>query len=525
MRCRPGGRSGGCWRSVGKTDPDMTRSSTLDAPLIVGAGVAGLTVALGLPRAYVVSVTDMGSTWWAQGGIAAALSSDDSPELHAADTLSVSGGLAAARAVEILTGGGREAIDRLISMGAEFDRDEEGELDLGIEGGHKTRRVVHADGDATGAEVMRALTQAVSANDNITLIQKRVIDLVVSHDRVTGVVVEEGKGRSILLAPAVVLATGGAGRLFARTTNPPSVTGDGIAMAGRVGARLADLEFVQFHPTALHAGKDPMPLLTEALRGEGATLVDAHGRRFMDRVHPLAELAPRDVVARAIFWQYDKGQSVYLDARGIVNFHERFPTVTAHAMSVGLDPTTDLLPVSPAAHYYMGGIDADSNGRTSVPGLWAVGECSSTGVHGANRLASNSLLEGLVFGARVAARVATGMVEPTGRGMAPKEALDLPMVAGPALQDLRQIMWDRVGLVRTGDGLWEARKNLLEIDPVLRRTIGGRVAADLAIHIVLAALRRTESRGGHYRADYPEEDRMQSHRTLIDLTPVAKVPV
>jgi L-aspartate oxidase len=503
----------------------MARHTDLDVPLVVGAGVAGLTVALGLPKACVVSVPEMGSTWWAQGGIAAALSSEDSPQRHAADTVSVSGGLAAIRAVEILTGGGREAIDRLISMGAEFDRDEDGRLDLGIEGGHQTRRVVHADGDATGAEVMRALTEAVSADDRITQMEKRVIDLVMSGDRVSGVVVAEGKGRSVLQAPAVILATGGAGRLFARTTNPPAVTGDGIAMAGRVGARLADLEFVQFHPTALHAGKDPMPLLTEALRGEGATIVDAHGRRFMDRYHPLAELAPRDIVARAIFWQYDKGQSVYLDARGILNFHDRFPTVTAHAMSVGLDPATDLLPISPAAHYFMGGIDADSNGRTSVPGLWAVGECSSTGVHGANRLASNSLLEGLVFGARVAADVATGLVDPAPGARAAKEAFDLPMVPGPALQDLRQIMWDRVGLVRTGDGLWEARNNLLELDPVLRRTIGGRVAADLAIHIVLAALRRSESRGGHYRADYPDEDPMQSHRTLIDLTPADMVPV
>jgi len=503
----------------------MARHTTLDAPLVVGAGVAGLTVALGLPEACVVSVPEMGSTWWAQGGIAAALSSEDSPQRHATDTVNVSGGLAAIRAVEILTGGGREAIDRLISLGAEFDRGEDGQLDLGIEGGHQTRRVVHADGDATGAEVMRALTEAVSADDRITQIDKRVIDLVMSGDRVSGVVVAEGKGRSVLQAPAIILATGGAGRLFARTTNPPAVTGDGIAMAGRAGARLADLEFVQFHPTALHAGKDPMPLLTEALRGEGATIVDAHGRRFMDRYHPLAELAPRDIVARAIFWQYDKGQSVYLDARGILNFHDRFPTVTAHAMSVGLDPATDLLPISPAAHYYMGGIDADSNGRTSVPGLWAVGECSSTGVHGANRLASNSLLEGLVFGARVAADVATGLVDPAPGARAAKEAFDLPLVPGPALQDLRQIMWDRVGLVRTGDGLWEARNHLLELDPVLRRTIGGRVAADLAIHIVLAALRRSESRGGHYRADYPEEDPMQSHRTLIDLTPADMVPV
>ena len=501
---------------------DVTR---LDAPLVVGAGVAGLTVALGMDRCFVATAPEMGSTWWAQGGIAAALSKSDSPEQHASDTLSVGGGLGVERVVEILTRGGAEAIERLVGLGAEFDRDPEGEFLLGQEGGHRERRVVHADGDATGAEVMRALTTATEASDSVEKIERRVVDLVLVDDRVAGVVTADGKDREVLMAPAVVMATGGAGRLYSRTTNPAGVTGDGIAMAGRIGARLADLEFVQFHPTALSAGKDPMPLLTEALRGEGATLVDAHGRRFMDQYHPMAELAPRDIVARAIFWQYDKGSSAYLDGRKIINFHERFPTVTAHALSLGLDPAETLLPVSPAAHYYMGGIDADSRGRTSVPGLWAVGECSSTGVHGANRLASNSLLEGLVFGARVAADVSDNMTEPGTEPVVPKEALDLPLIAGPALEDLRQIMWDRVGLVRTGDGLWEARNNLLELEPVLRRTIAGRVAADLSMLVVLAALRRSESRGGHYRADYPEPDPMQAHRTLIDPTRVDLVPV
>ena len=503
----------------------MIRTTRLDAPLIVGAGVAGLTVALGLERSYVVTSPEMGSTWWAQGGIAAALASDDSPELHAEDTVSASGGLAVARAVEILTDGGAAAIERLIDLGAHFDRDDEGDLVLGREGGHQTRRVVHADGDATGAEVMRALNAAAEVSDSVKFIEKHVVDLVMIEGRVSGVVTASGKKREVLLAPAVILATGGAGRLYARTTNPPSVTGEGVAMAGRLGARLADLEFVQFHPTALLAAKDPMPLLTEAIRGEGATLVDAHGWRFMDQYHSQGELAPRDIVARAIFWQYDKGSSAYLDARNIINFTERFPTVTAHANSVGLDPTEHLLPVSPAAHYFMGGIDADPSGRTSVDGLWAVGECSSTGVHGANRLASNSLLEGLVFGARVAASVAESQVSPEGQPFAPKEALDLPLVAGPILDDLRQLMWDRVGLVRTGTGLWEARNQILEMDHVLRRTLAGRVAADLSIMIVLAALRRSESRGGHYRADYPEEDPMQAHRTLLDPTRVDLVPV
>ena len=492
---------------------DLTR---LDAPIVVGAGVAGLSVALGLPRAYVISAPEMGSTWWAQGGIAAALSSDDSPRAHAADTLAVSGGLAVADAVDALTAGGPKAIARLVQIGTEFDRDDEGSLLLGREGGHQKRRVVHADGDATGAEVMRSLNEAVGASDAVTQIQGRVVDLVRINDRVGGVIVADGKKRRIYTGPAVVLATGGAGRMYAQTTNPPGANGDGILMAGRAGARLADLEFVQFHPTALLAGKDPMPLLTEALRGEGATLVDPHGRRFMDQYHAMAELAPRDIVARAIFWQYDHGSSAYLDARSITNFHERFPTVTAHAMSVDLDPVTDLLPVSPAAHYFMGGIDADTNGRTSAEGLWAVGECSSTGVHGANRLASNSLLEGLVFGARVATDVAAREQAAEGEVSVPEEALDLPLNPGPALEDLRKVMWDRVGLVRTGNGLWEARNAIIDLQSILGRTISGRNAAELAMMMVMAALRRSESRGGHYRADYPEPDPMQEHRTLID---------
>lgn len=492
---------------------DLTR---LDAPIVVGAGVAGLSVALGLPRAYVITAPEMGSSWWAQGGIAAAVSSDDSPDEHAADTLAVSGGLAVAEAVDALTAGGPDAIARLVQIGAEFDRDDEGSLLLAREGGHRRSRVVHADGDATGAEVMRALNEAVSASDRVIEISGRVVDLVRVNGQVGGVITAQGKKRRIYTAPGVILATGGAGRMYSRTTNPPGVNGDGIIMAGRAGARLADLEFVQFHPTALSAGKDPMPLLTEALRGEGATLVDPHGRRFMDQYHPMAELAPRDIVARAIFWQYDHGSGAYLDARSVPNFHERFPTVTAHALSVDLDPTTDLLPVSPAAHYFMGGIDADTNGRTTVTGLWAVGECSSTGVHGANRLASNSLLEGLVFGANVAADVAAASQGSDGVVSVPQEALDLPVNPGPALEDLRRVMWDRVGLVRTGNGLWEARNAILDLQSILGRTIAGRNAAELGLMIVMAALRRSESRGGHYRADYPEPDSTQRHRTLID---------
>lgn len=494
----------------------MVEVSRLDAPLVVGAGVAGLSVALGLRQAHVITAPEAGSTWWAQGGIAAAIGDQDSPTKHAADTLAVGGGLGVAEAVDALTAGGPEAISRLVEAGARFDRDSEGELLLGREGGHLQRRVVHADGDATGAEVMRALNAAVRNSDNVELTEGRIVDLAHVNGRVGGVVTAHGPERRILLAPAIVMATGGAGRMYSKTTNPAGVTGEGIVIAGRAGARLADLEFMQFHPTALAAGKDPMPLLTESLRGEGAILVDAHGRRFMDQHHPMAELAPRDVVARAIFWQYDRGSGAYLDASSIVNFHERFPTVTAHATSVGLDPQTDLLPVSPAAHYFMGGIDAGTRGRSSAAGLWAVGECASTGVHGANRLASNSLLEGLVFGAEVAIDVDANLVDPVGEVAAPKESLDLPVLPGPALEDLRGLMWARAGLVRTGDGLWQARNALLELGPVLNRTVTGRNARDLAMMMVLAALRRSESRGGHYRADYPEPDDTQAHRTLVD---------
>ncbi len=273
----------------------------------------------------------MGSTWWAQGGIAVALGTGDSPGDHAADTVAVSGGLAVADAVEALTEGGPRAIERLIEIGAQFDRDDSGELLLGREGGHQRRRVVHADGDATGAEVMRALNAAVAASDTVQVIEGRVVDLARSGDGVVGAVTADGKNRRIYLAPAVIMASGGAGRMFSQTTNPVGVDGGGIAIAGRAGARLADLEFVQFHPTALLVGKDPMPLITEALRGEGATIVDPHGRRFMDRYHPMAELAPRDIVARAIWWQYNRGSGAYLDARSILNFHERFPTATVHA--------------------------------------------------------------------------------------------------------------------------------------------------------------------------------------------------
>lgn len=493
----------------------------LDHPLVIGSGVAGLSVALGLPEATVLtagSLGELGSTEWAQGGIAAAVGDDDDPMQHAADTLGVSGGLAVRRAVLTLTQGGPAAIERLMELGANFDLDAGGELNLGREAGHGRRRIVHADGDATGREVQRTLTAAAKDSERLDIMERwQAIALVRIESRVVGVVAASPSGERVEIhATGVVLATGGIGRLYLRTTNPEGVTGAGIAMAAQVGARLADLEFVQFHPTGLMAGKDPMPLLTEALRGEGATLVDDHGRRFMLLHHPDAELAPRDVVARAIWWQHDRHAGAYLDARGISDFPDRFPTVFGLTQEAGLDPRTDLLPVSPAAHYYMGGIDTDDKGRTSLGGLWAVGEAASTGVHGANRLASNSLLEGLVFGARVADELTADATIPPADEAGPAFAFERSLDPVPEIDEVRRIMWERVGLVRTGPGLWEAHERLQALKDVLGTSVPGQVAYDVARLVTAAALRRSESRGGHYRADYPEPDPFQEQRTLVE---------
>jgi L-aspartate oxidase len=405
--------------------------------LIVGTGAAGLAAALGCAGRQVTVLTktrlgEGGSSAWAQGGVAAALGTDDSPALHAADTLAVAGGLGDARRVDLLTTEGPARMAELVRLGAAFDR-ADGAPDndrgpaadraagtpfaLGREAAHSRRRILHAGGDATGRELVRALTDAVRRAPNVRVEEECfAVDLVVEPaarqggSRVAGLLALDRDGRRVLhLAGATVLATGGSGQLYLHTTNPPEVTADGLAMAARAGARLADLEFVQFHPTALAvAGGGRLPLLTEALRGEGAVLVDGAGRRFMLEEHPLAELAPRDVVARAIHRRLAAGEGVFLDARVAIGdrFPERFPTVFQAARDAGLDPRREPLPVVPAAHYHMGGVVTDERGRTSLPGLWACGETAATGVHGANRLASNSLLEALVFGARVAGDLA-----------------------------------------------------------------------------------------------------------------------
>jgi L-aspartate oxidase len=385
--------------------------------------------------------------------------------------------------------------------------------------------VLHAR-DATGAEVVRALGASLGQQSGLSVFERAfALELVRDGGRVAGVLARHADGALVLhRARAVVLATGGIGQVFARTTNPPEATGDGLALAWRAGARLADLEFVQFHPTALDVGADPMPLLTEALRGAGATLVDGDGRRLLADAGPQAELLPRDVVARALWSALASGRRALLDARAAVGeaFPERFPTVFEACRQHGLDPRALPIPVAPAAHYHMGGVDVDLEGRTSVPGLWAAGEVACTGVHGANRLASNSLLEALVFGARAARSV--GEALPHLRR--PAHALELPPSAlagddepaAAADAEIRRVMWEKAGLVRTGDGLREALAAIEALAATLPAGAGeARNRATVARLVATAALARPESRGAHFRADYPLADSAWRRRILLTL--------
>lgn len=497
---------------------------------IVGAGVAGLTTALQLPprvRAIVVCKTALGSgaaTAWAQGGIAAAVGSDDAAALHVADTLRAAAGIADRRAVDILAAEASESIDALLALGAAFDRAANGSLALGLEAGHSRRRIVKAGGDATGVEVLRALVAAARARENVAVIEHlQADDVLLEDERAIGIAAHDVRTgeRVAIEARATVLATGGSGRLFRFSTNPADATGDGVAIAARAGALLADMEFVQFHPTALAVDRDPLPLVTEAIRGEGAVLLDARGERFMPSLHVDAELAPRDVVARAIFARQRLGP-VVLDARPIGDdFARRFPTVFASCMRAGIDPRVAPIPVTPAAHYAIGGVAVDERGRSSVPGLWACGETSATGIHGANRLASNSLLEALVFATRVAADV-SGADAPSRK--APRVAGG--PIASPndarAIADLRALMYANVGLERNERDLTIAVDRVAErqASPQPRSTVLTNLLA--VGHLVArAALDRRESRGCHYRTDYPTPDPALAARSFTRLETVA----
>jgi L-aspartate oxidase len=492
-----------------------------DGALILGAGIAGLFTALKLaplPSLVLAGSTPgaSGSSAWAQGGIAAAVGEGDRWEDHAADTVSAGAGLCDPEIAGLVAQEAPARIADLIGFGAPFDRDSDGNLALGLEAAHSRARIVHVGGDRAGAEISRTLAMRAAQTASIRLLPGfHAVELALENGRVTGLFARNGSGpdaRLVLFrARAVIFATGGLGALYGVTTNPLEARGEGLGMAARAGALIADPEFVQFHPTAIAIGRDPAPLATEALRGEGAVLVNARGERFMQNAHAQAELAPRDIVARAIHREIACGGRVFLDCRAAIGgkFADHFSTVFAACMAAGIDPARMPIPVAPAAHYHMGGIASDRHGRSSLEGLWVAGECASTGLHGANRLASNSLLEGLVFGTRVAEDIKGTIGTGSLRGQPPAPA-GTAQAAPPHV--LRDAMSRHVGLERDSGGLRQA----LEVIGRLERHAGGDLLNMLAAArlVTAAALMRDESRGAHWRSDFPATARNGARRFL-----------
>lgn len=499
--------------------------------LICGAGIAGLWAALKLAPRRVILLTgaplgEGAASGWAQGGVAAALAADDTPVLHTNDTITAGAGLVETEAARALAEGAAAEVAELAALGAPFER--EGKVwSLSREAAHSRHRVARVKGDGAGAAIMATLIEAVRQADHIEIRDGwKALSLLGDAQACTGAITKASDGRiETIEAEATILAMGGAGGLFALTTTPAGAQGQAMVMAARLGATVQDPEFVQFHPTALNAGLDPAPLCTEALRGEGATLIDRTGHRFMKAVHEDAELAPRDVVARAVHRQNASGKGAYLDCRTAIDdaFPDEFPAVFAACQKTGIDPRNEPIPVAPTAHYHMGGVKADVDGRTDVPGLYAIGECASTGLHGANRLASNSLAEGLVSAARVAGLLLSSpsMGEVTGECRAEGVNPDL----GPlrenklpphALQSLRQAMSRHCGVERSESGLIALKSLICD----LRAEHGDADALIAADFIVTGALNRCESRGGHFRTDCPQTATKALHTrlTLNDLT-------
>ncbi len=465
-------------------------------PIILGAGLAGLTTALSLAPLPVILVSprELGESCasaWAQGGIAAAIGADDSAALHTQDTLAVGAGINDADIVRQTMQDGAAIIENFVTSGVNFDRDTQGKLLLGLEAAHQKRRIVHA-ADATGMAVTKALIALARITPSIEIIENATAKALLTNNGITGIVLQQDDTEVTLSTNTVVLATGGATALWRDTTNPHENWGSGLILAARAGATLGDMEFLQFHPTAIDLGRSPMPLASEALRGEGATLVDEKGQRFID------ELQPRDIVARAIWQQISQGHRVFLDASKTLGdrFVVRFPNIYAVCMEAHIDPAKDPIPVRPASHYHMGGVLTDANGRTDVAGLWACGEVACTGLHGANRLASNSLLEAASFGKRIAEDIkgqtlVRRISETDGNYIRAQETQ-------PELRDkIRATMSDFVGLIRDHTGLKQALDFLTPLAQTSDMALVGTIIARAALH-------REESRGAHYRSDFPQ---------------------